>query len=66
MNPQRIIIGGGVSKSGEHYFQMLRAAARANVMPQLRDAVDIVPAELGDAAPLWGALALVLTRVTSQ
>lgn len=60
MNPRRIIIGGGVSKSGEHYFQTVRAAARANVMPQLRDAVDIVPAELGDAAPLWGALALAL------
>lgn len=60
MNPQRIIIGGGVSKAGEHYFETVRAAARENVMPQLRDAVDIVPAALGDDAPLWGALALVI------
>ena len=28
-------------------------------MPELRDAVDIVPAALGDDAPLWGAAALV-------
>lgn len=59
MNPQRIIIGGGVSKAGPQYFEHVRSAARANVIPQLRDAVDIVPAELGDQAPLWGALALV-------
>lgn len=60
MNPQRIIIGGGVSKAGEQYFETMRAAARANVMPQLQAAVDIVPAELGDRAPLWGALALTI------
>lgn len=59
MNPARIIVGGGVSKAGEHYFETVRAAARENVMPQLRDAIDIVPAALGDGAPLWGALALV-------
>lgn len=59
MNPERIIIGGGVSKAGPQYFKTVRAAARANVMPQLRDAVNIVRATLGDQAPLWGALALV-------
>lgn len=59
MNPERIVIGGGVSRAGPRYFKTLRAAARANVMPQLRDAVNIVPAALGEQAPLWGALALV-------
>ncbi len=59
MNPQRVIIGGGVSKAGAHYFENVRAAARANVMPELRAHLDIVPAKLGDDAPLWGALALV-------
>jgi glucokinase len=59
MNPERIILGGGVSKSGEWYFETVRRAARENVMPELREAVNIVPALLGDTAPLWGALALV-------
>jgi glucokinase len=59
MNPQRIVLGGGVTKAGAYYFEAVRAAARANVMPELRDAVDIQPAALGDDAPLWGALALV-------
>ncbi len=56
MNPERIVIGGGVSKSGERYFERVRAAARANSLPQAR--IDIVEAALGDDAPLWGAVAL--------
>lgn len=59
MNPARVVLGGGVTKAGATYFETVRAAARANVMPELRDAVDVQPAQLGDDAPLWGALALV-------
>lgn len=60
MNPARVILGGGVTHAGEHYFENVRAAARANVIPELRDAVDVQPAQLGDDAPLWGACALVI------
>jgi glucokinase len=56
MNPERVVVGGGVAKSGPRYFEVVRAAARANVLPEMR--VDIVPAALGDDAPLWGAVAL--------
>jgi glucokinase len=56
MNPERVVVGGGVSKTGEWYFEAVRAAARSNTLPQMR--VDIVPAGLGDDAPLWGAVAL--------
>jgi glucokinase len=56
MNPERIVVGGGVAKSGERYFEAVRAAARANVLPGMK--VEIVPAVLGDDAPLWGAIAL--------
>ena len=56
MNPQRVVLGGGVTKSGERYWQVLREAARSNVLPGMT--VDIVPAALGDDAPLWGAVAL--------
>lgn len=58
MNPERIIIGGGVSQAGDYFYETMRDAARANTMPQLQDAVDIVPAALPETAPLWGALAL--------
>lgn len=55
-NPERVIVGGGVTKSGDEYWSVLRAAARANTLPQIR--ADIVPAALGDDSPLWGAIAL--------
>ncbi len=56
MNPQRGGVGGGVSKSGDRWLSLVRAAARENSLPQMR--VDIVTAALGDDAPLWGAIAL--------
>jgi glucokinase len=55
INPTRVVIGGGVSKSGERWWSVVRASARANTLPQIR--ADIVPAALGDDAPLWGAIA---------
>jgi len=55
-NPQRFILGGGVTKSGEVWWVEVRRAARATALPEVR--FDIVPAELGDDAPLWGAVAL--------
>ncbi len=56
MNPERVAVGGGVTKSGERWWTGMRAAARANTLPQMCE--DIVPAVLGDDAPLWGAVAL--------
>jgi glucokinase len=56
MNPQRVVLGGGVTKSGEAWWAEVRRAARANTLPEI--SADIVPAALGDDAPLWGAVAL--------
>jgi glucokinase len=56
MNPERVVLGGGVTKAGDRWWQAVRGAARDHVLPQAR--VDIVPASLGDDAPLWGAIAL--------
>lgn len=56
MNPKRVVIGGGVIKSGERWWRVVRDTARYHVLPQMR--VDIQPAALGDDAPLWGAVAL--------
>ena len=56
VNPQRFILGGGVTKSGEAWWAEVRRAARATALPEVR--FDIVPAALGDDAPLWGAVAL--------
>ena len=56
MNPQRVVVGGGVAKSGQRYFGAVRATARATAPPEMT--VEIVPSALGDDAPLWGAVAL--------
>lgn len=56
MNPERIVLGGGVTKSGERYWRIVRETVRAHALPQMR--VEIEPAQLGDDAPLWGAVAL--------
>ena len=56
MNPQRIVLGGGVTKSGARWWRIVRETARYHALPQI--SVDIRPAALGDDAPLWGAVAL--------
>jgi glucokinase len=56
MNPERVVLGGGVTKSGERWWRIVRETARSHVLAHAR--VEIVPAALGDDAPLWGAAAL--------
>lgn len=56
MNPDRVILGGGVIKSGEQWWQAVRDTTRTHTPAEI--GVDIVPATLGDDAPLWGAVAL--------
>jgi glucokinase len=60
INPRRFILGGGVTKAGETWWAAVRQSAAAIALPEVR--FDIVPAELADDAPLWGALALTDNR----
>jgi len=62
LNPQRVVLGGGVAKSGEVFWHTLRHAASSQVLPGM--AVQIFPASLGDDAPLWGAAALAQNLIT--
>ncbi len=56
VNPQRFILGGGVARAGDLWWTAVRAAAREAALPEVE--FDVVPALLGDDAPLWGAVAL--------
>lgn len=56
INPQSFILGGGVTKSGERFWQVVRRVARETALPEVD--FEIVPAAFGDDAPLWGAVAL--------
>jgi glucokinase len=56
LNPERIVLGGGVTKAGERWWDRMRSTARGETLPQAR--ADIFPAGMSDDAPLWGAAAL--------
>jgi len=58
LNPQRIVIGGGISKAGDRLFGPLRSELARQMPPWSQARVDVVPAELVDDSVLWGALAL--------
>jgi glucokinase len=58
-NPQRIILGGGVARAGEVFWEPVRRALKAEVMdPAYLEGVELLPASLGDDAGLVGALVL--------
>jgi glucokinase len=62
LDPDVVVIGGGVSRAGEALFGPLRDAVRSVCAPSPPDAVRIVPAELGDAVGVLGAVALVVDQ----
>jgi len=59
LNPARIVIGGGISKTGEALFVPLREQLRREITAWSGARVDVVPASLGDDSVLWGAFSLV-------
>jgi glucokinase len=58
MAPRRIVIGGGVSLIGAEWFDGIRRSVDQLVFPPFRGGFDIVPAALGEAVVVHGALAL--------
>jgi glucokinase len=56
VNPQRFVLGGGVTKAGEDFWNVVLRVARETALPEVE--FEVVPAALGDDAPLWGAVAL--------
>ncbi|MEH1970283.1 ROK family protein [Nostoc sp.] len=61
MNPQRFVLGGGVTKAGEDFWRVVRQVARETALPEVD--FEIVSAVLGDDAPLWGAVRLAEIRM---
>jgi glucokinase len=61
LNPQRIVIGGGISKAGDRLFVPLREELRRQITNWSAARIDVVPALLGDDSVLYGALSLART-----
>ncbi|QHW31954.1 ROK family glucokinase [Paenibacillus rhizovicinus] len=60
LNPQRFIIGGGVSKAGEFLFEQIREVFRKAAPDMAQVGVEIVPAILGNDAGVVGAAGLII------
>ncbi|GGO99364.1 ROK family protein [Actinomyces gaoshouyii] len=54
LDPERVIISGGLARAGELWWAPLREAFASEVIEPLAG-IEIVPAELGTTAPIIGA-----------
>ncbi|HET6382690.1 MAG TPA: ROK family protein [Armatimonadota bacterium] len=63
LNPERVVIGGGVAQAGELLFGPIRRTVRARAVPFQAMGCEIVPAQLGSDAGVQGAVVLVLDRL---
>jgi glucokinase len=61
-NPNRIALGGGVTRAGRLLLEPVRHQALSAALPPAAAAADIVIAELGDELGVAGAAAVALER----
>ncbi|MFA5038907.1 MAG: ROK family protein [Candidatus Omnitrophota bacterium] len=66
LNPEVIVIGGGVSRAGNALFSPLRRYVREHAMRQLKARVKIVPAKLGNDAGFLGAALLAREKIEGR
>jgi len=64
LNPQMIVVGGGVVEAiGEPYVERVAEAIRANTFPVAHADLKVVQAALGDDAGVLGAVSLVRRKL---
>jgi glucokinase len=61
--PELVVLGGGVTRSGEQLLGPVRERVRADAMRPAGQAADIVTSALGDQVGVVGAAAIVYDRV---
>lgn len=60
--PELVVIGGGVTRSGEQLIGPVRTMVRAGAMRPAGDAADVVASAFGDQVGVVGAAAIVYDR----
>jgi glucokinase len=63
LNPERVVIGGGISEAGDTLFIPLREELDRQMTSWSRARRDIIPAALVGDTVLWGALVLVREHI---
>ena len=59
LNPEKVVIGGGVADAGDLLFVPIKEALKKRTMPIQYSAVEVVHAELGNTAGVIGASLLL-------
>ena len=59
LNPEKIIIGGGVAEAGDILLNPIKDTINRRAMTIQKNAVEIVPAQLGNTAGVIGASLLI-------
>ena len=62
INPERVIIGGLLSRAGDLVLQPIRESIRRHAVLAAAERVEVVPAVFVERAELLGSLALALSR----
>lgn len=66
LNPHAVVIGGGMASLGERILKPVRAALKVYNKTTDLDALQLVPAELGDDAGAIGAALWAMQQVTQK
>ena len=61
--PERVVIGGGVSREGEQLLGPVREQVRAQAIEPVARSLDVLAAELGDKVGVVGAAAVAFERL---
>ncbi|MDD3225343.1 MAG: ROK family protein [Clostridium sp.] len=61
-DPEKVIIGGGVSNAGKIVFDKVREVVNTRCFDSMAQSCEIVPAGLGTDAGVIGAIALAITE----
>lgn len=60
VDPDKIVLGGGVTLAGDTYLGPIRSALKEMGSPLITYSTEVQLAELGQYSPLYGAAALAL------
>jgi glucokinase len=62
LNPDRIVVVGGVTRAGDHLFNPLRAEVRRRAFDAAVSACRILPGELPETAGVIGAAGVFIAE----
>lgn len=66
LNPDCVILGGGVANAGELLFSTIRRVIQERTMHVFHEKLQVLPAKLGTDAGMIGCAALALARRTGE